>query len=136
MPSARVIAGRGPQGEGAVRPVADLGPEPVADPFQYCLQPPAVGGARVAQPHLAGLHGHHVQGGESAGAGRYRGKVQQPQIAAELLASADALAGVNVAWLLLFEETPADRASLAEGRPERSQAGLRTWPSRNQPHKF
>jgi hypothetical protein len=44
----------------------------------------------VAQPHLPGLHGHHPKCIEHPGVRRYRREVQQAQIVAELLVTADA----------------------------------------------
>jgi hypothetical protein len=61
------FTGWGAEDEGTVGLAANLGPEAVADPFEYCPQQLAVGGAGVVQPHLPGLHRHHVQGGERAG---------------------------------------------------------------------
>ena len=51
--------GRSRQDERAAGLAADPRPEVAADPLKHQPQPLAARGARVAQPHLPGLHGHH-----------------------------------------------------------------------------
>src|SRR6266566_1321292 len=107
--SAWVVPGWGLQDQGAVGLKGDLGAERLADPLKYWPQPVAVLGGGVAQPHLCGLHRHHVQGREGAGAGRYRGEVQQAQIAAEVLVAADALVVVDgIAAAIQDQSAPVD----------------------------
>ena len=90
----------------------------MADAFECCPQPFAVFGGGVVQPHLFGLHRHHVQGRERARVGGDVRKVQRAQIVTELFVAADALVVVDgIAAAIQDQPLPVDldRAGMVGG---------------------
>jgi len=123
------MAPRGAQYERAAGPVFDARPEARADPLNHRREPLAVLRLRMMQPHLPGLHGHHLQGSERARVRVERREEQQAQVVPVLVVAGDAFVVADAVAAAVEDEL--DRLLALGARQVDVGQGTRTgtsWP--------